>query len=51
MGDEGFDADMWGASRGWEPAEERSVYDDDLEDDEAVPLAQSLITIDAFDID
>lgn len=49
MGDDSattFDADAWGASPNGDTSAERSVYDDDLEDDELVPLARSLLTFD-----
>jgi hypothetical protein len=40
-----FDADEWGASPNWQPPAERSVYDDDdLDDEEFVPLARSTVT-------
>ncbi|MEV6845858.1 hypothetical protein [Actinoplanes sp. NPDC051411] len=38
-----FDADAWGASPSWDPLAERSLYDDDLDDEEQVPLARSLV--------
>jgi hypothetical protein len=41
-----FDADAWGASPNWDPDTERSAYDDDdLDDEEKVPLARSLVTV------
>jgi hypothetical protein len=40
-----FDADAWGASPNWDPVAERSVYDDDL-DEELVPLARSTVSAD-----
>jgi hypothetical protein len=49
MDDDGpraFDPDAWGASPNWGPDTERSVYDDDdLDDEEQVPLARSLVAV------
>jgi hypothetical protein len=42
-----FDADAWGASPSWEPEAERSAYEDELDNDELVPLAHSLVTAEA----
>ena len=40
-----FDADAWGASPNWEPGTGRTLYEDDLGDEEPVPRARSLVPV------